>query len=298
MGNILLADDRQESRTRVQNLLEAEGLRMVTACSLGMAVPMALSDPPDLVFLNVGRSREQAWTVCQALRQACPRSRILLWVEGNPTDEDIALGREAGADAVIPEIRDLADLSRFLEPRFVEQSVACPECRTVFSVEEMPVNGARVEAQCPKCGFLTGVLHHGPEAVAVDSSNNGRAKVLVVEDTKLFRAHLTDILAEAGFEVVTAQDGVEALEYLMEESPDLVITDVLMPRMHGFDLCRRIKDNPDTASVPVIMMTQVYTREHHAQEARGLYKADGYLTKPFERDDLLACIRRFLPHTC
>lgn len=297
MGNILLADDKHESRVRFQSLLEAQGLRMVTACSLGMALPMALSDPPDLVFLSMSRSKEEAWTVCQALRKSCPKAKILLWVEGEPAEEDIALGREAGADEVISEIHNESDLSKFLEAGLAEYAVTCPQCQSGFSLQERPVPGARVEAQCPQCDFLIGVFHQGPEAVTVGPPINGRAKILVVEDTKLFRAYLTDILAEAGFDVVTAQDGVEALEYLMQEPPDLVITDVLMPRMHGFDLCRRIKDQPETASVPVIMMTQVYTREHHAQEARGLYRADDYITKPFERDDLLACIRRFLPHS-
>ncbi|MEE9138871.1 MAG: response regulator, partial [candidate division NC10 bacterium] len=297
MGNILIADDKNESRARLQGLLESQRLRMITACNLGMAVPMALSDPPDFIFLNMSRSREEAWTVCQALRKSCPKARILLWVEGDPTDEDIALGREAGADEVTSEIRDQSDLSKFLEVGLAEYSVTCPQCENVFSLQERPVPGARVEAQCPQCDFLIGVLHHGPEAVTVDPSINGQAKILVVEDTKLFRAYLTDILTAAGFDVMTAQDGVEALEILMQDPPDLVITDVLMPRMHGFDLCRRIKDHPETASLPVIMMTQVYTREHHAQEARGLYRADDYITKPFEREDLLARIRRFLPHS-
>jgi DNA-binding response OmpR family regulator len=70
-----------------------------------------------------------------------------------------------------------------------------------------------------------------------------------------------------------------------------------MPRMHGFDLCRKIKNRPQTASVPVIMMTQVYTRMHNEKEARGVLGADDYITKPFQPSDLLTRIWRFLPHT-
>ncbi|MFQ5846833.1 MAG: response regulator [Candidatus Methylomirabilales bacterium] len=297
MANILLADDQRESRARLQELLDSQGIAVISASSLGMAVPLAKSDPPELVFLNITRSREEGWGVCREIRRFCPKAKIVLCIEGGPTDEETTLGLEAGADEVIPEIRDLPEISGFLEAALVGHSLTCPECQSVFRLREMPVPGSRVEAQCPQCQFLIGVLHQGPEAITIDPAVDGQAKILVVEDTKFFRAYLTDLLSKVGFEVVTAQDGVEALEYLERECPDLVITDVLMPRMHGFDLCRRIKDRPETASLPVIMMTQVYTRVHHEREARGVHGADDYITKPFQPGDLLARIWRFLPHT-
>lgn len=297
MGIILLADDQRDSRARLQGLLEGQGFAVIAASSLAMAVPLAKSDPPDLAFLNISRSRDEGWTVCRDIRRFCPKAKILLCVEGGPTDHDTTVGRQAGADEVIPEIRDLSEISRFLEAASAGHLLTCPECQSVFRLQQMPVPGSRVEAQCPECHFLIGVMSQGQEAVTLESAANGRPKILVVEDTKFFRAYLTDLLVGAGFEVVTAQDGVEALEYLARECPDLVITDVLMPRMHGFDLCRKIKDRPETSSVPVIMMTQVYTRMQHENEARGVRGADDYITKPFQPSDLLARIWRFLPHT-
>lgn len=297
MGNILIADDQRGSRARLQELLEDQGVTVITTSSLATAVPLAKTDQPTLVFLNVSRSREEGWTICRDIRRSCSRAKIVLCIEGGPTDDDAALGLEAGADEVIPEVRDLSEVSRFLEAAKVGYSLTCPGCGYEFRIEEMPAPGSRVETQCPQCQFLIGVLAQGPEAMTIDSSLNGRAKILVVEDTKFFRAYLTDLLTEAGFQVVTAQDGVEALEYLSRECPDLVITDVLMPRMHGFELCRKIKNSPETASVPVIMMTQVYTRSQHEMEARGVHGADDYITKPFTPSDLFARIWRFLPHT-
>lgn len=297
MGNILIADNQRESRTRLQELLEDQGFTVITTSNLATAVPLAKTDQPTLVFLNVSRSREEGWTICRDIRRSCPEAKVVLCVEGGPTGDDAALGVEAGADEVIPEVRELAEVSRFLEAAKVGYSLTCPGCHSEFRIEEMPAPGSRVETQCPQCQFLIGVLAQGPEVVTMDSSLDGRAKILVVEDTKFFRAYLTDLLTEAGFQVVTAQDGVEALEYLSRESPDLIITDVLMPRMHGFELCRKIKDNPETAWVPVIMMTQVYTRSHHEMEARGVHGADDYIVKPFTPADLFARIWRFLPHT-
>lgn len=296
MGSILLADDQRDSRTRLQELLEQQGFTVVSVSSLEMAVPLAKTDSPNLVFLNISRSAEKGWTVCRDIRRACPKAKIVLVVEGEPTADEEALGLEAGADDVIAEIQNLPDISRFLEAALVDHSLTCPQCQHVFRLREMPVPGSRMEAQCPQCHYLVGVLHRGPEAVTQGPTPIGQAKILVVEDTKFFRAYLNDLLVKAGFEVVMAQDGLEALEYLSRECPDLVITDVLMPRMNGFELCRRIKDRPETATLPVIMMTQVYTRAHHEREAMGVHGADDYIVKPFQPTDLLARIWRFLPH--
>lgn len=296
MGNILLADDQRDSRARLQGLLEKQGFVVISASSLAMAVPLAKSDSPDLVLLNISRSRKEGWTVCRDIRRSCPKAKIVLCIHGGPTEDETALGLEAGADEVIPQVHDLEDISRFLDAALAGHSVTCPECGNTFHLPEKPVPGLRVEAQCPECHLLIGVMAHGTDAATRDSGAGGQAKILVVEDTKFFRAYLNDLLTEAGFQVVTAQDGVEALEYLSRECPDLVITDVLMPRMNGFDLCRRIKDRPETASLPVILMTQVYTRVQHEQEARGVHGADDYITKPFQPGDLLARVWRFLPH--
>lgn len=296
MGNILLADDQRDSRARLQELLEEQGFTVVSASNLEMAVPMAKTDSPNLVFLNISRSREKVWTVCRDIRRFCPKAKIVLCVEGDPTADDEALGLEAGADEVISEIRNLEDISRFLEAALIDHSVTCPQCQHIFRLRQMPVPGSRMEAQCPQCDYLVGVLHRGAEAVTPGPTPIGQAKILVVEDTKFFRAYLNDLLVKAGFQVVMAQDGLEALEYLSRECPDLVITDVLMPRMSGFELCRRIKDRPETATLPVIMMTQVYTRAHHEREAMGVHGADDYIVKPFQPNDLLARIWRFLPH--
>ena len=296
MGNILLADDQRDSRARLQELLEEQGFTVVSASNLEMAVPMAKTDSPNLVFVNISRSREKGWAVCRDVRRFCPKAKIVLCVEGDPTADDEALGLEAGADEVISEIRNLEDISRFLEAALIDHSVTCPQCQHIFRLRQMPVPGSRMEAQCPQCDYLVGVLHRGAEAVTPGPTPIGQAKILVVEDTKFFRAYLNDLLVKAGFHVVMAQDGLEALEYLSRECPDLVITDVLMPRMNGFELCRRIKGRPETSMLPVIMMTQVYTRAHQEREAMGVHGADDYIVKPFQPNDLLARIWRFLPH--
>ena len=295
MGYILLGGDQQESRARLQELLESQGFTVVSASSIAMVAPLCETDPPGLVFLNISRSKEEGFEVCRALRESCPSAKILLCIDGGPSAEDTELGRDAGADDVIPEIRELSGISKYLESALAGHYVTCPQCENVFKIEKMPAPGFRLEALCPECHFLVGVYAQGAEAVSVGTTTKDQAKILLVEDTKFFRGYLNDVLSEAGFQVVTAQDGVEALERLTQESPDLVISDVLMPRMDGFELCRQIKDRPETSSVPVILMTQVLTQPHHEQEARETHGADDYITKPFQPEDLFERIRRFLP---
>jgi twitching motility two-component system response regulator PilH len=216
-------------------------------------------------------------------------------VEGNPTTEDQNFGQEAGADGVIPEPKDQLALFRYLQAEGERYRVTCPECQTSFHVHGPSGGGSRVKAKCPHCHYLFGILPDEMEPVSAAPPHQEGAKILVVEDTEFFRVYLTDLLTEAGFRVTTVKDGMEALERLDAERPDLVVTDLLMPRVNGFELCRKIKTHPTTASLPVIMMTEVYTKKHYQTEAHQEHKADDFLTKPFRPEDLLTRIRRLIP---
>lgn len=117
-------------------------------------------------------------------------------------------------------------------------------------------------------------------------------KILVADDDPPLRKVLGMILTQAGYEVVLVEDGKAAVEKASTEKPDLVITDGLMPKMHGFLACKAIKE---MASPPrVIMLTAVYTRLSYKWEAKEAYGADDLLTKPFEVSELLACIEKQL----
>ncbi len=116
--------------------------------------------------------------------------------------------------------------------------------------------------------------------------------VLVVDDEVHIRRLIEVNLARAGYRIGTAGDGVEALEKIRAERPDLVVLDVMMPRMDGFELLRRLKSDPQLESVPVLMLT---ARAQDADIFRGWSGgADGYLTKPFNPFDLVTWVRRTL----
>jgi two-component system cell cycle response regulator DivK len=111
---------------------------------------------------------------------------------------------------------------------------------------------------------------------------------LVVDNTEHFRLYLLDLLTEAGHYVVTARDGNEALRLAEEWSPDLIITDILVPGMDGITLCRAIRNHPHLAHVPFVTLTALRSEDHlaHAQDAG----VDLFLLKPIRVPDFFESI--------
>jgi len=119
-----------------------------------------------------------------------------------------------------------------------------------------------------------------------------RQIVLAVDDSLSARRSLAQFVQDAGFEVRTARDGLEAIEIINNKLPDLVLADLEMPRMNGLELTAHLRANQTTHGLPVIMITSRSTAKHrHEAEAVGV---DTYLTKPFMEDDLLEQIHRLL----
>jgi two-component system, OmpR family, alkaline phosphatase synthesis response regulator PhoP len=118
-------------------------------------------------------------------------------------------------------------------------------------------------------------------------------KILAVDDEKNIVRLIEVNLVREGYQVVTAGDGKEALEKVAIEQPDLVVLDVMMPYLDGFEVLHEMKKNPDTRDIPVIMLT---AKAQDADVFNG-YKsgADCYLTKPFNPKELNAFVKRILP---
>jgi len=118
------------------------------------------------------------------------------------------------------------------------------------------------------------------------------ATVMVVDDSITVRKVTQRLLEREGFQVVLAKDGVDALERLQEGVPDLMLVDIEMPRMDGFDLTRNIRGNDSTAHVPIIMITS-RTADKHRNYALDL-GVNAYFGKPFQEDVLLEAIKGLL----
>ena len=118
------------------------------------------------------------------------------------------------------------------------------------------------------------------------------AKILVVDDTPKNFKLLADILTVKGYTVVTAASGAEALRQVEAEKPDLVLLDVVMPEMSGYEVCRKIRENPAVQILPVVMVTALDPSE---ERIKGLDAgADDFLTKPINQAELLARVKSLL----
>jgi adenylate cyclase len=118
------------------------------------------------------------------------------------------------------------------------------------------------------------------------------AKILVVDDTPKNVKLLADILTARGYNVVTAASGAEALSQVEAERPDLVLLDVVMPEMSGYEVCRKLRSNPATQLLPVVMVTALDPGE---ERVKGIEAgADDFLTKPINQAELLARVKSLI----
>ncbi len=118
-------------------------------------------------------------------------------------------------------------------------------------------------------------------------------KIVVIDDEPKLQAFVASVLRKNGYDVLVAGDGPSGFRLVEKEVPDLVLSDVLIPHLNGFDLCRKIKDTKRLRHIPVILMTGVYKRERYKTEAVGS-GAEGYLLKPLDTSLLLAKVKEYV----
>ena len=121
-----------------------------------------------------------------------------------------------------------------------------------------------------------------------------KGRILVVDD-EIYIVHILDFsLGMEGYEVLTALDGEQALEKARNEKPDLIVLDIMMPKLDGYETCRRLKAEPETKDVPVILLS---AKGRNVDQKVGFeVGADDYITKPFSPRKLVERINAILGH--
>ncbi len=168
-----------------------------------------------------------------------------------------------------------------------------------IALESEPGKGSRFIVNIPtdlkpKTQPLQEEITEKNETASVTTEAPGKREktVLVVEDNDDFRHFLVRELGRVYSKVIVAKDGIEGALLAESENPDIVVSDVMMPRMNGTDLCHRIKENLDTSHIPVVLLTAWSTDESRTEGYKA--GADAYIAKPFDMEVLLARIGNLL----
>src|SRR6266536_2783286 len=125
----------------------------------------------------------------------------------------------------------------------------------------------------------------------MSTSFSDRGRILIADDDQKVLDLLVELLEQEGYEVSSAKDGAEALTQALSFSADVIISDVVMPVVDGLELCRRLKDDPRTANIPVLLISGIRKSSHNG--VQGLSAgADDYLDIPFRHEELLIKVAR------
>jgi CheY-like chemotaxis protein len=156
--------------------------------------------------------------------------------------------------------------------------------------------GLREREECEACSYRRrwerGEFAPGEVVAHLEGAAGGRrrVRVLVADDEPNILYALEEAVRGLGHECLSACDGAEALLIARAVRPDLVITDVIMPRLNGLELCERLKGDPETSAIPVVLVTvRAADKDLRAGDRSG---ADAYITKPFQMHDLEETITR------
>ena len=129
----------------------------------------------------------------------------------------------------------------------------------------------------------------GNVAVQTESSAT-QPRVLLAEDDNALRRYLEITLQRAGYQVISAVDGLEAMKLVLTTPVDIVVTDAMMPNLNGHELCRFLRNNAQLSNIPVILLSALERKAGSSEEAR----ADAFLSKPVSAEVLLDCLAGLL----
>jgi signal transduction histidine kinase/CheY-like chemotaxis protein/Asp-tRNA(Asn)/Glu-tRNA(Gln) amidotransferase C subunit len=190
-----------------------------------------------------------------------------------------------GQGSVFWTALDLPEMWDMVETQSLEKPL-------IIGYEILPKEKWQTENGTGKENTETGERRKGPRASIITDYQSPSFKVLVVDDKSLNRTVLADLLTPLGFEVIQAGDGKEGLDKAYELRPDLILMDLMMPVMDGFEATRQIKQIPELADVPIIAAS-ASVFEHHQQESLNV-GCSNFIGKPIHEDELLALMSQHL----
>jgi predicted Zn finger-like uncharacterized protein len=181
--------------------------------------------------------------------------------------------------------------------------IVCPGCKTKFSFDEQKVGAEGVKLRCSKCQAIFRVMRKAPQPGAASAAESPppapipaappagpRVKVLIANESEAFCGAVHKVLAPEPFDVYTFNDGKEAYAAILQFKPDVVLLDVALPSLYGFEICEAVRKDPELSSVKLILLASIYDKTRYKRAPNSLYGADGYIEKHHIPDALVGMI--------
>lgn len=168
--------------------------------------------------------------------------------------------------------------------------ISCPLCKTRFRFDEQKVRGDGIKLRCSKCAAIF--------RLATDKgARGGRLAVLVAHESVEFCAAVEKVLAPEPFDIISCHDGKEAVDLVFRLKPDVVLLNVALPTLYGFQVCEALRGNPATSATRIILLAAIYDKTKYKRSPQSLYGADDYIEQHHIPDALAAMIYRLATDT-
>jgi predicted Zn finger-like uncharacterized protein len=186
--------------------------------------------------------------------------------------------------------------------------IVCPGCKTRFSFDDQKVGAEGVKLRCTKCHAIFRVMRKAPLPVSPPpvaepaprtpippaAETGPRLKVLVANESEAFCGAVSKVLSVEHFDVFSYNDGKAAYAAIQELNPDVVLLDVALPSLYGFEICEAVRKDPALSSVKLILLASIYDKTRYKRSPNSLYGADGYIEKHHIPDSLVGMINNLV----
>jgi len=149
--------------------------------------------------------------------------------------------------------------------------VACPKCKMKLKVADEKISTEGSRFKCPKCSTL--LMIKRPQLQAKPQEN----KIIAAHENPSVLERVSSVLTQSGYTVITSQDGIDTMIKSVKELPFLVILDVALPKIYGFEVCKRLKEREETKDIKVILISSIYDKSRYRREPMSLHGADDYI---------------------
>ena len=255
--NILLVDDDEDFLEAIKTALASNGFNVSTAVDGNEGFLKAKKLKPDLIILDVMLPIKDGYSVCHDLKNDHSTSHIPVLIV---TSLGNTVDGKTGPELLAKGHNAEGYLEKPVEPQLL-----------VETVTELIKNSRKKEKK--------------------------QTKILLIDDDPDFIASVTIILENDGYKVKTSYTGEEGIVSARNENPDIVLLDVMLPGKDGYNVCKDLKDDDKTKSIPIIMLTSIsqnITEPEYAKALAITHKADEYIEKPVEARELLKRIRKLI----